>query len=312
MTSLALIADIGGTNTRFALSAGAGDLTALLTLETAGFARFEDAAGEYLKSAGSDARPTRAILAVAGPVIDGRVRLTNADWTIDAATAAAALDLPEGVELLNDFAAIAYSLPHLGAGDLRPLGAWNPDPRAAKAVLGPGTGLGVGALVPARSGGWQAVAGEGGHATLAASTDEEADVVAALRRRFGHVSAERVVSGPGLAALDRALAGEAASERDPADIVQAAWNGEPAAVRAVRLFVDFLASVSGDLALIYGATGGVYLAGGIPARLGELLDPVRFRQRFEAKGRFAALLGGIPTAVVVRDNPGLLGLSALV
>jgi glucokinase len=240
--------------------------------------------------------------------------LTNADWDVDGSAVAGTFAL-ERVRLVNDFAAVARCLPLLGEADRTAIGAWTPELRGAMVAIGPGTGLGVSGLVPYGDDGWLAVSGEGGHVTLPAMTDAEAAVLAVLRRRVDHVSAERVLSGIGLPALDAAVAvveGEAPrADREPEAVLAAAHAGEARARRAIGLFVDLLATVAGDLALTFGATGGVYLAGGMPHYLGDLFDRTRFRTRFEAKGRSSAYLRAIPTAVVSHPQPGLLGLSAL-
>jgi glucokinase len=216
---------------------------------------------------------------------------------------------------VNDFVAVARALPLLGESDRMPLGPFAPELRGAMAALGPGTGLGVAGLVPFGDAGWLPVAGEGGHVTLPVMTDAESAVLAVLRRRVDHVSAERVLSGIGLPALDAAIAvveGEAPRpDRDSEAVLAAARAGEARALRAVGMFVDLLATVAGDLALTFGATGGVYLAGGMPHYLGDLFEHARFRARFESKGRSSPYLRRIPTAIVTHPQPGLLGLSAL-
>lgn len=314
MAEVALLADIGGTNTRFALSTGVGRIDALQVVHTGDFDGVEQAAGDYLAAVAPGRRPGRAVLAVAGPVVGNRVRLTNADWDIDGDAVARTFGFGS-VRLVNDFAAVARCLPLLGAADLDLIGAWNPEPRGACVAIGPGTGLGVAGLVPAGDSGWTPVPGEGGHVTLPAVTDAEAAVLAVLRRRVDHVSAERVLSGIGLPALDAAIAvvdgGPPQPDREPEAVLAAARGGEARSRRAVGMFVDLLATVAGDLALTFGATGGVFLAGGMPHYLGEMFDHDRFRARFEAKGRSSAYMRRVPTAIVAHPQPGLLGLSAL-
>jgi glucokinase len=308
----ALLADIGGTNTRFALSSGSGRVDAVRIVGTADFDGVEQAIADYLAEAPE--RPNRAVLAVAGPVLAGRVSLTNADWDIDAGAVATTFGFAR-VDLVNDFAAVARSLPLLGAEGRQPIGGWEPEPRGTMVALGPGTGLGVAGLVPVGAAGWQAVPGEGGHVTLPATSDAEAAILAVLRRRIDHVSAERVLSGIGLPALDAAVAvvdgAPPTPDRQPEAVLAAARAGEARALRAVGLFVDLLATVAGDLALTFGATGGVFVAGGMPGYLGALFDHRRFRARFEAKGRSGTWLRRVPTAIVTHPQPGLLGLSAL-
>ena len=310
----ALIADVGGTHTRFALSDGIGRSDSLQIVHTGDFDGVDQAISDYLSGLAPGRRPDRAVLAVAGPVVANRVRLTNADWDIDGSAVAAAFGFA-GVTLVNDFAAVARSLPLLGDRDRTAIGRWVDEPRGAMVAMGPGTGLGVAGLLPTGAGGWLPVAGEGGHVTLPAMTDAEAAVLAVLRRRVDHVSAERVLSGIGLPALDSAVATLAGAppgpDRESEAVIAAARAGEAGARRAVGMFVDLLATVAGDLALTFGATGGVYLAGGMPRYLGDLFDHERFRARFEAKGRSSSYLRRIPTALVNHPQPGLLGLSAL-
>lgn len=310
----ALLADIGGTHTRLALSDGVGRFGAVEVVHTADFDGAEQAIADYLSRAAGTEPPDRAMLAVAGPVVGNRVRLTNADWDIDGGEAARALGF-RSVRLVNDFVAVARALPLLAADDIAAIGSLAPERRGTMVALGPGTGLGVAGLVPVGDAGWLPVAGEGGHVTLPVMTDAESAVLAVLRRRVDHVSAERVLSGIGLPALDAALAivdGEAPRpDRESEAILAAARAGEPRARRATGMFVDLLATVAGDLALTFGATGGVYLAGGMPNYLGELFDHERFRARFESKGRSSHYLRRIPTAIVTHRQPGLLGLSAL-
>ena len=310
----ALLADIGGTHTRFALSAGPGRFDAVEVVHTGDFDHVEQAITDYLRQVAGRDRPVRAMLAVAGPVTANRVRLTNADWDIDGAAVARAFGFRD-TRLVNDFAAVARSLPLLGPGDRQTTGSWSPDPRGAMVAIGPGTGLGVAGLVPFGDAGWLPVPGEGGHVTLPVMTDAESAVCAVLRRRVDHVSAERVLSGIGLPALDAAIeVVEGAAprpDRETEEILAAARGGEGLALRAVGMFVDLLATVAGDLALSFGATGGVHLAGGMPLYLGDLLDHDRFRARFENKGRSSPYLRRIPTAIVSHPQPGLLGLSAL-
>ncbi|MEQ8815792.1 MAG: glucokinase [Thalassobaculum sp.] len=310
-----LLADVGGTHTRLALSDGVGRYRAVEVVHTGDFDSAEQAIADYLSQATGGERPGRAMLAVAGPVVGNRVRLTNADWDIDGNELARAFGF-RSARLVNDFVAVARSLPLLGDDARAPLGDWAPEPRGAMVALGPGTGLGVAGLVPVGDDGWLPVAGEGGHVTLPVMTDAESAVLAVLRRRVDHVSAERVLSGIGLPALDAAIAvveGEPPRpDRESEVVLAAARDGEARALRAVGMFVDLLATVAGDLALTFGATGGVYLAGGMPHYLGDLFDHGRFRARFEAKGRSSRYVRRIPTAIVTHPQPGLLGLSALV
>lgn len=303
----ALLADIGGTNARFALLEG-GTVTDIRTIPTGQHRGLAEAARTYLDGRAA----ATAAIAVAGPVTRDEISLTNQTWSFTRRGLSQDLKL-DALHVINDFTAQALALPHLGADDLRPVGPLSDAPAGPKAVLGPGTGLGVSGLIPT-PGGWRAMTTEGGHVTLPARTKIEDAVIAWLRARHDHVSAERALSGPGLSELMDAVSeieGHPAERRDPADITDAAANGEPLAARAVALFCDFLGTVAADLTLNYGATGGVYIAGGIVPKLGDLFMKSGFRSRFEDKGRFADYLRAVPAFVVTTEYPALTGLKAL-
>jgi glucokinase len=305
-----LLGDIGGTHARWAWLAEAGAaLQDLAVRRCADDSSLYESAAGYLAATGHLA-PKWACIGVATPVTGDRVHMTNSRWAFSISQ----LQRELGVErclVINDFTALAMSLPALGAGDLRAVGGGTPAARAPLALLGPGTGLGVSGLVPGAAGGWSPLSGEGGHVTLAAVDDEEAAVLAALRRRFGHASAERALSGPGLVNLYDALCaieGRVPATMEPADVTRAALAGDdPQCARAVRLFSGFLGNVAGNLALTLGARGGVYIGGGIVPRLGGAFDDALFRQRFEGKGRFASYLEPVPTWVITAPAPALLG-----
>lgn len=309
MADPVLIADIGGTNARFALldQAGRGAMQRVRLDEVAGI---PEAIAGFLASQASPRPPRAAVLAVAGPVVGNRVRLTNRGWVVDGAEIAAALGIGL-VEVVNDFAALSWSLPHLAGPDLLRLGGSAAEAGAPMAVLGAGTGLGVGAFLPPD----RALVTEGGHASLAAQDAREAAVIEWLRARFGHVSAERAVSGQGIENLHRALAelaGGAVPERSAAEITTAALDRScPICREALEMFCAMLGSVAGNLALLYGARGGVFVAGGIPPRFPEFLAGSQFRARFEAKGRFTDWLRPVPAWLVLRKDAAMLGLEAL-
>lgn len=311
-----LVSDIGGTRVRFGLAGEQDRVQHLREFKTSDFSGFTACAEAYLVQLSANvSRPEAAAIAVAGPIEDGVARLTNVSWTIDAAEIKAALGL-KSVRLANDFEAQAYALPWLDPEDLQQVGGGKVIPNGSRVVLGPGTGLGVAGLVSDRRGGFRAVPGEGGHVTLPAMNDDEADLLARLRSRFGHVSAERVISGPGLEALYLAILelGGKAGTSDPvaaADMASRAGAGDESARKALQYFSAFLGTVAADLALIFWARGGVYLSGGVLQRLGPAFDKLTFRQRFETKGRFSASLAGIPTFIVTHSNAGLLGLTKI-
>lgn len=299
MTSL--IGDIGGTHARFALAEG-GVAQGVRKLRLDAFPGLAEAALAYLDGR----RVARIMLAAAGPIAQGRIRLTNRDWLLDPAALCAALGAP--VELLNDFAALALSLPHLAAEDLLHLGGGRAEPDAPRAVLGPGTGLGVAGLLP----GGVVLPTEGGHITLAAADEREASLLARLRARHAPVSAESVLSGPGLALLHGAIAeheGAHVPQRDAAAVL-AARQDCPVAAATVAQFLAFLGGFAGDVALMLGARGGVFLGGGILPRIADALPASQLRPRFEAKGRMSGYVEPIPLAAILRDDAALKGLAA--
>jgi len=315
---LRLVCDVGGTRTRFALADGEGHLKGLQEFETRDFANFTDAAKAYL--ARRDAvlsYPTAAAVAIAGPVVRDVAELTNAAWRIAPAEAVAALGL-DALRLVNDFEAQTYALPWLGPNDLEQIGGGAAREGTNRVVLGPGTGLGAAALVGDRTGRRLAVSGEAGHTTLPAASDEEAALIARLRRRFGHVSAERALCGPGLETLYQVLDEthhglEDGAGRRPAaaELAALAAAGDETARAALAFFSAFLGTVAADLALTFWASGGVYISGGVIPRLGQAFDRSAFRQRFESKGRFRRDLATFPTYLVTHPNLGLFGLAML-
>jgi glucokinase len=245
-------------------------------------------------------------------VTGDHVQMTNHHWSFSIDAVRQALGLERFV-VINDFTALALSLTELQPADLHQIGPGVSVPGAAKALLGPGTGLGVSGLLPTRGGqGWVPVAGEGGHVTLSGTNAEEDAVIGVLRRRYGHASAERALSGPGLEALHAALIeleGAAASGLSAAQITSAALAGTDARCgRTVDLFLALLGTVAGNLALSLGARGGVYIGGGIVPRFGDRVLTSPLRARFEAKGRFTDYLRRMPLLVIqARTSPALWG-----
>lgn len=303
----ALLADIGGTNARFALLAGEA-IGPPLVLPVAAYATVEQAVAAALAQLAPDGGVESAVLALAGPVTTDPVRMTNAAWEVGSGALAARFGFAR-VRLVNDFLAQAHALPHLAPADLHPIGGGVHDAAAPMLVLGPGTGLGVAGFLP---GAGIALATEGGHAGLAAETPEQDGVVAALRALAGRAGAEEALSGRGLAHLHDILArqrGAALPARDAAQVVAAADC--PVARDAVRLFLEFLAGFAGDLALAWGARGGVFLSGGILPRLLDRLDAAGFRARFEAKAPMRDYLRAIPLAVITHPAPAFPGLAAI-
>lgn len=303
-----LVGDIGGTHTRFALAQpdkGIWQLSHIQMLPTT--ADTSRAVSKYLAANGSPS--IRAVACCgAGPVRqDGAIELTNADVRLEPASLAQAAGVRVSI-VVNDFAAIAHAIPQLPAAQCQQLGGGEIGPNAPRVVIGAGTGLGVASLLPVE-GGWTVVPGEGGHADLAPVDEIQATVWQALRASHGRVSAETVLSGPGLERLYAALASGPAPSA--AEIAQAAWQGEPVATQAVRLFTQWLGSFAGNLALTLGAEGGVYLAGGIVPAWAGRFDGRQFREYFEDKPPFKAWLARVPSFVVTHPQPGLYGLAVL-
>jgi glucokinase len=307
-----LIADIGATNARFAVLSN-GALGVVRNFSVAEFPSFSDVIraffGDDLRSVSEHA----AILAVAGPVQEGRCVLTNCPWTIDPHELRRELGFA-AVELRNDFEAVALSLPHLTEADVFPVGDGKPFAGAPMAVLGPGTGLGVAGLVP----GSQApvvLPSEGGHTTMAGTSRREDAIIDYLRDEFGHVSAERVISGSGLENLYRAVVAIDqidAPQRAAPDITRMGVDGTCRVSRmALELFCAMLGTVAGNVALMFGARGGVFVAGGIAPRMTDFIARSEFRSRFESKGRFRAYLQSIPTRIIIHPAATFIGLRAV-
>lgn len=305
-----LIADIGGTNVRFALVDALGGIHEPVTLKCADYASPVDAARVYLAQR-PEGRPTAAVFAVASPITSDQVSMTNHPWNFSIAESREALGL-ERFEVINDFAAVAHGLPAFTDEDKAIVNRGEPHDHAPIALLGPGTGLGVSALVPSGAGRWTVVAGEGGHTTLPACDDREAGLIAWLRERHGHVSAERLLSGPGLVAIHdalRAMMDLPPESVTPADLSRRAAHGESLAKDAYDIFFALLGTFAGNVALVLGAKGGVVLAGGILPRVLPALLSSRFMARFVAKGRFEGYLRTVPVSVLTHPFPAFPGLA---
>ncbi len=310
-----LLADIGGTNARFAWrSQPSAPMTHRQVLACADFAGPAEAIRAYLRDA-QVPMPKSAALAMAVPVVTDWVQMTNSSWAFSIEALCADLGLQK-LLVLNDFTALALALPTLGVHQLHDLGPALAGREGPLALLGAGTGLGVSGLLQSSAGsGWVPIMGEGGHVSLAASNDLEFAVIRALGRQYGHVSAERVLSGSGLVDVHQVLSLMQGRAHDPAlDAAQVVTLGLQASDGVARqtldLFCGWLGSVAGDLALTLGAVGGVYVGGGIAPRLREHLARSSFRERFVAKGRYRAYLEAIPTRLIVAEtSPALEGAS---
>jgi glucokinase len=307
-----LLADIGGTNARFALAADKdAPPRALATLGTADFPTFEAAAAAIIARTGL--RPRSCVLCAAGPVDGVRVNLTNAGWRIDGEAAAVALGLSGGL-ILNDFEALALSIPAFGRGWLRQIGPRRPTASGARLIHGPGTGLGTAALIDVE-GKWRAIASEGSHSDFAPVYPDEHAVWPFIEPRLGRITPESLISGPGLARLHRARQASAGRPREdlaPADIISlgiADPRGEAAAT--IRLFWRLQARYVGDLALTFLAVSGVYLAGGVLPRIESLLDDAEFRRVFEHKAPYDRLAARIPTRLLKKSDAVIHGMAAI-
>ena len=304
------LADLGGTNLRVGWIESPNDTWSLLGKVRVRDHDNLDAAMAALLS--KDGRtPATAIVAFAGPVGVPGMRLTNHKWDIEPDRLCRSLDLRE-VILVNDFAAQALALPGLGADDLRQIGGGIPKNGAAKLVIGPGTGLGVAGLVPSACG-WIPVAGEAGHIDLAAQSDLGEEIWRQLSAH-GRVSAETIVSGPGLARLHRAVCATSGTEIEdmkPEQVTADADGGDRLATETMNHFACAFGRAAGDLALVFMAQGGVYLSGGIAPRVIRYLNGGGFREAFEDKAPHEAIMRGIPVYVVTAPEPALDGLAAL-
>jgi len=313
--------DIGGTNTRLALvspEAGPRKFLAEKIYPSGDFPGLEPIVRTFLQTTGATA--TAACFDVAGPVIGGKAHLTNLPWNLTERELAKNLDLRR-VSLLNDLRAIAHAVPHLDPAETIAINRGEPEPQAPIAVFAPGTGLGEAFLIWGGSD-YIACASEGGHADFAPVNEEQVALLVYLTKRIGHVAYERVCAGSGLPNVydflrDRSPSAEpsafatalaAAHDRTPL-IVDAALKQQaanPLAAEAIRVMVDIWGSEAGNLALKVLATGGVYLAGGMPPRVVPQLQQGGFMHAFTDKGRFAKLLGAVPVHVVT-INAALLG-----
>jgi len=314
---LELIGDVGGTNARFAIAEALGiGFHSVETFPCKAFGTPEAAIESFLKAKGLP-DPDAICLAAAGPVRQGAAEFTNNPWKLCETNLKAHFGAPL-VRVSNDFEAIAHALPHLRAQDVQVLGTealLSPGNEPfCYAVVGPGTGLGAAALL-GHAGAAQVAVSEAGHMGFAPESPLQDSILGALRQRFGRVSAERLVSGPGLENLYGALCelqGFTPEARSAASIVASAQDpADPLAMETVTLFQRLLGQFAGDFALAVGARQGLFLAGGVAQKLGAALGTGPFREGFEAKGRHRGLLSSIPTALITHPQPGLLGAAAL-
>ena len=311
--TLRLVGDIGGTNARFALVAdGSKQPHQEQVVRCAEFEGLEQAIRRYLADHGNP-RIREAALDVATGLTGDFVQLTNGPWgfSIEKMRRALALDR---LHVINDFTALALSVPTLQPHELRQVGGGNAAAGTAIAVIGPGTGLGVSGLLPAGEG-WIALQGEGGHTAFSPTTEREIEVLRWLMQRFEHVSTERVVSGMGLQNLYQALCAldhTTAEQLNPAQITEGALAGKDKRCReALDMFCAILGAAAANLVVTLGARAGCYVGGGIIPRLGEYFSRSPFRARFERKGRFSTYIAAVPTYVILAETPALRGLATI-
>jgi len=311
MTELALVGDIGGTNSRFGLvEPGSTKVTGVAVQKNDAFASLEDSIAAYLNAKGIGGLSAAAI-AVAGPIEGEEVALTNRDWRFTRGSLQAAAKAAR-FRLLNDFEALALSLPHLGPEDVVQIGGETPERPAVKIVLGPGTGLGMATLAPLPQGGWMALPGEVGHITLPVVTQAEFDWREKMTKPGVIFESEDAITGGGLLRMYRAAAETPALET-PEAVLQAALAGtDAAAVKTLEQFITWLARIAGDAAMTMQAKGGVYLAGGIAPSIAEKLKTGPFRSIFQEKGRLAHVMRPIPIYVIIDGFPAFKGCAAAI
>lgn len=308
-----LIADVGGTNARFALLDGQ-DYRDEIVLKCADYPDFVAATEHYLQQVGANAkskRPLEAAVAIAGPITDDVIRMTNHVWQFSAARVRQQLDLSRLI-FLNDFTALAMAVRHLPVSELEPIGGGRPVANAPIGLIGPGTGLGVSGLIPSGSH-FIPLQGEGGHATLAVMNEREMAVLRQLHQRFSHVSAERAISGPGLVNLYEAISvldRKVPDTLTPKEITRRANESSCArCMETVSIFCALLGTMAGNLVLTLGAVGGLYIGGGVVPHLGRLFKSSPFRDRFEDKGRYAEYLSAVPVYLIKSELPAFVGLA---
>jgi glucokinase len=310
-----LLGDIGGTNIRLAWQeALQAPLSHVRVFPCSEFPSIEQAIDSYLKLEGLS-MPRQCAIGIANPVTGDWVRMTNHSWSFSQEALKSHLGVQRLV-VINDFTALALALPDLPSDSLIQIGGGQAVENSALGLIGPGTGLGISGLIYSHlNGQWSALSGEGGHITLAAQTEEEFAILSLIRRRYGHASAERILSGPGLLDLYLALRqyrGIGGNEvSGAAEITALALHeGDALALQTLHLFSGFLGSVAGDLALTLGARGGIYIGGGVVPRLLGWIEHSALRERFESKGRFRSYLQNVPLWVIHAPvSPALAGVS---
>ena len=308
----ALIADIGGTNARFALiREGSLDPRFIVNLSVDDYVSIDLAIDAYLTQVDA-VTPTKFCIAIACPTHNDSIKMTNNGWAFSKEALRQRFNL-ERLDVINDYAAMAFAAANLTEDQVVQVGQGEPLDNFPIAVLGAGTGLGVSGLVRAK-GLSMPVVSEGGHVDFAPTTEQEIEILRWLMRHYDHVSAERLVSGMGIQNIYHALADlrdEKVEAISPAAISQLALvSSDRLALDTLEQFCQIYGSVAGNLALSYGAQGGVFVTGGIVPRMLDYFQTSGFRERFTAKGRFSDYMSTIPTYVMVAEQPGLIGAAA--
>lgn len=314
-----LIADIGGTNARFALETARGKFEAIQVLKCADYPTVSDAIRAYLQLPAAMAAGAASInkvgIAIANPVTGDLIQMTNHHWSFSISAVQTEFSFA-ALRVVNDFTALAMALPHLDDTQKYQVGTGTKQENAAIGLLGAGTGLGVSGLIPLADGKhWVALDSEGGHTSFSPTNQREIDILQFALKKYAHVSSERLMSGSGLLLIYQALAARAGrtdTDIDIPEITRRGLSGEcNLCAETLAVFCEMLGSMAANLAVTLGAKGGVYIGGGIVPRLGQFFDQSNFRKSFVSKGRFAQYLSAIPTFVITEPFPAFIGISAL-
>jgi glucokinase len=305
---LSVVADIGGTNIRLAVCCNeTGQTSQLRTFACAEFLTLDAALFQYFSTLSEPV--TSLCLGIACPVEDDLVSMTNLSWKFSQKALKEKLKL-EHLFVINDYTAISLAVPFLSDNDKIKVGQGEPKKQGVTAVFGPGTGLGVSHIIHVGNK-WISLDGEGGHVSFASNSSEQADILLLLQEQFGHVSAERLLSGQGLVNIYHALCrleGKQVELHEPKQVTESALDEScELANRSLHMFCQIMGGFAGNLALNLACSGGVYIAGGIVPRFVEFFEKSEFREFFEQKGRFQSYLNTVPTYIITHDNPGLLG-----
>jgi glucokinase len=310
-----LLGDIGGTHTRFAILKSNGSIDQIKVLKSADYSNLAQAIDHYFDQACQPVL-SHGVIAVAAPVMGDQIDMTNHHWSIDMDDLCQDMGFNH-LSFINDFTALGHAVPVLSDDDLIPIQSGKPD-HGPIGVIGPGTGLGMASVVPS-NGQHIVLEGEGGHVTMPARNPEQAEILHVLWNEYDHLSAERVLSGDGLINIYQAAHHlkdsepiHMTAENITADAMRADGPIDPVAVKTVHHFCDFLGVVAGNLALTIGASGGIYLAGGILPDILPILKQSNFAHYFQAKGRFHDFLARVPIHLITHDVPAFFGLRQMV